>query len=42
MSQRGAGGAAPGLMSREDFVWTLGQLCALHRVPFDPGLLLGQ
>ncbi|MGH8745338.1 MAG: hypothetical protein ACREUK_02470, partial [Burkholderiales bacterium] len=42
MSQRGAGGAVRGDMSREDFVWTLGQLCALHRVPFDPGLLLGQ
>ncbi|MGH8744940.1 MAG: peptidase domain-containing ABC transporter [Burkholderiales bacterium] len=42
MSQRGAGGAVLGDMSREDFVWTLGQLCALHRVPFDPGLFLGQ
>ncbi|MGH6628651.1 MAG: ABC transporter transmembrane domain-containing protein, partial [Burkholderiales bacterium] len=29
-------------MSGGDFVWTLGQLCALHRVPFDPGLFLGQ
>ncbi len=42
MSQRGAGGAVLGHMSGEDFVWTLGQLCALHRVPFDPGLFLGQ
>ena len=42
MSQRGAGGAVPGHMSGEDFVWTLGQLCALHRVPFEPGLFLGQ
>ena len=29
-------------MSKDDFVWTLGQLCALHRVPFDPALFLGQ
>jgi ATP-binding cassette, subfamily B, bacterial HlyB/CyaB len=42
MSQRGAGGAVLGHMSGDDFVWTLGQLCALHRVPFDPGLFLGQ
>jgi subfamily B ATP-binding cassette protein HlyB/CyaB len=42
MSQRGAGGAVLGHMSGEDFVWTLGQLCVLHRVPFDPGLFLGQ
>ncbi|MGA7984995.1 MAG: peptidase domain-containing ABC transporter [Burkholderiales bacterium] len=42
MSQRGAGGAVLGHMSGEDFVWTLGQLCALHSVPFDPGLFLGQ
>ena len=42
MSQRGAGGAVLGHMSGEDFVWTLGQLCALHRVAFDPGLFLGQ
>ena len=42
MPQRGAGGAVLGRMSGEDFVWALGQLCALHRVPFDPGLFLGQ
>jgi subfamily B ATP-binding cassette protein HlyB/CyaB len=29
-------------MSGDDFVWTLGQLCALHRVPFDARLFLGQ
>jgi len=29
-------------LSGGDFVWILGQLCALHRVPFDPGLFLGQ
>ncbi len=42
MSQRGAGGAVLRHMSGEDFVWTLGQLCVLHRVAFDPGLFLGQ
>jgi len=36
-----AGTAANGVPTR-DFVWTLGQLCALQRVPFDPGLVLGQ
>src|SRR5512134_1667927 len=30
------------ILSGDDFVWTLGQLCALHRVPFDPRLFLGQ
>ena len=29
-------------MPADAFVWTLGQLCALHRLPFDPGLVLGQ
>lgn len=29
-------------LSGDDFVWTLGQLCALHRVPFDARLFLGQ
>jgi subfamily B ATP-binding cassette protein HlyB/CyaB len=32
----------PEEMSRDDFVWTLGQLCALHRVPFDPGVFVGR
>ena len=31
-----------GDLSRDDFIWTLGTLCALHRIPFDPGLFLGQ
>jgi subfamily B ATP-binding cassette protein HlyB/CyaB len=34
--------ASAGLLSSDDFVWTLGQLCALHHVPFDPALFLGQ
>jgi len=29
-------------LSREDFIWTLGTLCALHRIPFEPALFLGQ
>jgi subfamily B ATP-binding cassette protein HlyB/CyaB len=41
-TQTAAEGARPGAVSTEDFVWTLGQLCALHRVPFDPALFLGQ
>jgi subfamily B ATP-binding cassette protein HlyB/CyaB len=41
-TQNAAGGVTPGGVSRDDFVWTLGQLCALHRVPFDPALFLGQ
>jgi subfamily B ATP-binding cassette protein HlyB/CyaB len=40
--QSAEAGVPPGGVSRDDFVWTLGQLCALHRVPFDPELFLGQ
>src|SRR3954469_19711777 len=29
-------------LSDADFVWALGSLCQLHRVPFDPALLLQQ
>jgi subfamily B ATP-binding cassette protein HlyB/CyaB len=29
-------------LSDADFVWVLGSLCQLHRVPFDPALLLQQ
>jgi len=29
-------------LPREDFIWTLGTLCALHRIPFEPALFLGQ
>ena len=41
-TQKAEAGVAPGGVSTDDFVWTLGQLCALHRVPFDPALFLGQ
>ncbi|MFY9316412.1 MAG: hypothetical protein WAO95_12750 [Burkholderiales bacterium] len=41
-TQNAVAGGSPGGVSRGDFVWTLGQLCALHRIPFDPGLFLGQ
>ena len=41
-TQNAEGGVTQGELSRDDFVWTLGQLCALHRIPFDPGLFLGQ
>ncbi len=34
---------APNLrLSDNDFVWILGSLCQMHRVPFDPALLLQQ
>ena len=33
---------AAGEISAADFAWTLGALCALHRIPFDPALFLGQ
>jgi len=29
-------------LSDKDFVWVLGSLCQLHRVPFDPAVLLQQ
>jgi len=29
-------------LRRDDFVWGLGAICQLHRVPFDPNLLLQQ
>ena len=29
-------------IEREHFIWVLGSLCRLHRVPFDPALLLQQ
>jgi subfamily B ATP-binding cassette protein HlyB/CyaB len=29
-------------VSRDDFIWALGTLCALHRVPFDADLFLRQ
>jgi subfamily B ATP-binding cassette protein HlyB/CyaB len=41
-TQSAEAGVPPGGVSRDGFVWTLGQLCALHRVPFDPALFLGQ
>jgi subfamily B ATP-binding cassette protein HlyB/CyaB len=33
---------APVALSTPDFVWALGSFCALHRKPFDPGLLIQQ
>jgi subfamily B ATP-binding cassette protein HlyB/CyaB len=39
---RGKEAAGPEVLSRNDFVWTLSQLAALCRVPFDPALFLGQ
>ena len=34
---------APNLrLSDKDFVWILGSLCQIHRMPFDPALLLQQ
>jgi subfamily B ATP-binding cassette protein HlyB/CyaB len=30
----------PRLLTKESFVWILGSLCRLHRIPFDAGLLL--
>ena len=41
-TQNAETGVTQGGVSRDDFVWTLGQLCALHRIPFDPALFLGQ
>ena len=41
-AQSTSSGVTQEAVSRDDFVWTLGQLCALHRVPFDPRLFLGQ
>jgi subfamily B ATP-binding cassette protein HlyB/CyaB len=41
-TQNAVAGGSPGGVSRDNFAWTLGQLCALHRVPFDPALFLGQ
>ena len=41
-TQNAAEWETPGTVSSDDFVWTLGQLCALYRVPFSPGLVLGQ
>src|SRR5882724_4172702 len=40
----GKGGrVAAGLrLSDKEFVWVLGSLCQLHRVPFDPAVLLQQ
>jgi subfamily B ATP-binding cassette protein HlyB/CyaB len=35
-------GDKAGSISAGDFVWVLGQLCTLHRIPFDAALLLGQ
>lgn len=29
-------------ISADEFLWALGSLCQLHRVPFDAGLVLGQ
>lgn len=29
-------------IERQDLIWALGSLCALHKIPFDPQLLLGQ
>ncbi len=29
-------------IARDDWLWVLGSLCALHRVPFDPHLILQQ
>jgi subfamily B ATP-binding cassette protein HlyB/CyaB len=37
-----AEGTVDPVLSSEDFVWTVGQLCALYRVPFDPRLFLTQ
>ena len=31
-----------GTLSGDGFIWTLGQLCTLHGVPFDPALFMGQ
>lgn len=31
-----------GELSRSEFIWALGSLCALHRRPFDPELLIKQ
>jgi subfamily B ATP-binding cassette protein HlyB/CyaB len=35
----GSGGMA---LQRDHFVWGLGAMCQLHRVPFDPKLVLQQ
>ncbi|MEO8186562.1 MAG: peptidase domain-containing ABC transporter, partial [Burkholderiaceae bacterium] len=42
LREAAAQASVPEALSRDDFVWTLGQLCAFHRVPFDPVLFLGQ
>ncbi|MDN5871113.1 MAG: hypothetical protein L0H73_10410 [Nitrococcus sp.] len=34
--------AADPLIGRAAFVWSLGSLCQIHRMPFDSRLLLGQ
>ena len=41
-TQPTAGGGAQGAVPKDDFVWVLGTLCALHRVPFDADLFLRQ
>ena len=41
-SQKEENSARSGDLSGDGVAWTLGQLCALHRVPFDPRLFLGQ
>lgn len=41
-TQPTAGGGARGAVPKDDFVWALGTVCALHRVPFDADLFLRQ
>ena len=40
--QTAATSLPPGTLSGEGFIGTLGPLCTLHGVPFDPALFLGQ
>lgn len=39
---RAAAAAARGTVPTDGFVWALASLCRLHRVPFDPELVLRQ
>jgi subfamily B ATP-binding cassette protein HlyB/CyaB len=42
MKAQAAGGAARDTVLADGFVWALASLCRLHRVPFDPELVLRQ
>ncbi|MHB8252291.1 MAG: peptidase domain-containing ABC transporter [Acidiferrobacter sp.] len=34
--------SSPAILTTDDMVWVLGSVCALHRLPFDAGLLIRQ